>query len=262
MKSQHNWDIWKCSENQLHFTNPAIKMSCFTFLKVMMVLFNLAIVIGGGALLGIGIWVSVDSSNFVNTFGPLSSSVLQFVNVGYLLIAIGAVLFLLGFLGCCGAQKESKCLLIMFFSIVLIIFIIEVAAAVVALVYTSLAETILQGTVTQLLKKEYGKSSDLTAVWNKTMEDLKCCGLMNYTDFNDSYYFEKHNEYPPFCCGNVAVCSADSAKAENMPGCFPQLLSEIRKNAGVVGGVAAGICVLEVAAMAVAMYLYCRLDEK
>ncbi|XP_003220266.2 tetraspanin-1 isoform X2 [Anolis carolinensis] len=236
-------------------------MSCFTFLKVMMVLFNLAIVIGGGVLLGIGIWVSVDSSSFLNMFGPLSSSVLQFVNVGYLLIAIGAVLFLLGFLGCCGAQKESKCLLMTFFSIVLIIFIVEVAAAVVALVYTSLAETILQGTVTQLLKNEYGKSADITTVWNATMKDLKCCGLSNYTDFDNSYYMSQKHEYPSYCC-EKDPCNEAEAEKSSVPGCFPQLLSEIRKNAGVVGGVAAGICALEIAAMAVAMYIYCRLDEK
>nr|XP_003220266.1 PREDICTED: tetraspanin-1 [Anolis carolinensis] len=236
-------------------------MSCFTFLKVMMVLFNLAIVIGGGVLLGIGIWVSVDSSSFLNMFGPLSSSVLQFVNVGYLLIAIGAVLFLLGFLGCCGAQKESKCLLMTFFSIVLIIFIVEVAAAVVALVYTSLAETILQGTVTQLLKNEYGKNTDITTVWNATMKDLKCCGLSNYTDFNNSYYMSQKHEYPSYCC-EKDPCNEVEAEKSRVPGCFPQLLSEIRKNAGVVGGVAAAICALEIAAMAVAMYIYCRLDEK
>ncbi|XP_044306686.1 tetraspanin-1 [Varanus komodoensis] len=238
-------------------------MSCFTFLKVMMILFNLLIVIGGGTLLGIGIWVSVDSGSFLKIFGPLSSSVLQFVNVGYLLIAIGAVLFLLGFLGCCGAQKESKCLLIMFFSIILIIFIVEVAAAVVALVYTSLAEVILQETVTKLLKAEYGKSPDITTVWNATMKDLKCCGVSNYTDFDSSVYMnEHHDQYPPFCCNSENTCNATQAQQDKVEGCFPQLLKEIRKNAGVVGGVAAGICALEIGAMAVAMYLYCRLDEK
>ncbi|XP_061488844.1 tetraspanin-1 isoform X2 [Rhineura floridana] len=237
-------------------------MSCFTFLKVMMVLFNLAIVLGGATLLGIGIWVTVDSGSFLNIFGSLSSSILQFVNVGYLLIALGAVLFVLGFLGCCGAQKESKCLLIMFFSIVLIIFIIEVAAAVLALAFTSIAETLIQGSVTPLLKKEYGHSPDITKVWNLTMSDLKCCGLTNYTDFTGSPYFEKQQEYPAYCCDDTTPCNGTIALASNVTGCFPQLLSEIRKNAGVVGGVAAGICVLEVAAMAVAMYLYCHLDEK
>lgn len=233
-----------------------------------MVLFNLAIALGGATLLGIGIWVSVDNNSFVTMFGPLSSSVLQFVNVGYLLIAIGAVLFFLGFLGCCGAQKESKCLLIMFFSIILIIFIIEVVAAVVALVYTSLAEIILSATVTRSLKNDYAKNSDITTVWNATMINLKCCGLMNYTDFNDSYYVQQYKDYPPTCCTTNSTealgagCTLQLAQESNVRGCFSQLLSEIKTHAGVVGGVAAGIAALEIAAMAVAMYIYCRLDEK
>ncbi|XP_067423840.1 tetraspanin-1 [Emydura macquarii macquarii] len=236
-------------------------MGCYSFLKVMMILFNTAIFLGGGVLLGVGIWVAVDGSSFANIFG--SSSTL-FVNVSYFLIAIGAVLVVLGFLGCCGAQKESKCLLLMFFSIVLIIFIAEIAAAVVALVYTSLAENILVGTVTPILKSQYGKATDVTRIWNTTMSEVKCCGLTNYTDFTDSYYYTNHNQlYPPFCCNTTtSSCNSAAAHASNIQGCFQQLLSDIRKNAGVVGGVAAGICALEIAAMVVSMYLYCHLDEK
>ncbi|CAM5162846.1 unnamed protein product [Natator depressus] len=237
-------------------------MGCFSFLKVMMILFNLAIFLGGGTLLGVGIWVAVDGSSFSSIFG--SSSALQFVNVSYFLIIIGAILVVLGFLGCCGAQKESKCLLIMFFSIVLIIFIAEIAAAVVALVYTSLAENILQTTVTPTLKNQYGKVTEVTQVWNATMSKVKCCGLTNYTDFTDSYYYREHGDmYPPFCCNSAnAPCTETEARNSNRPGCFEQLLSDIRKNAGVVGGVAVGICALEIAAMVVSMYLYCQLDKK
>lgn len=67
----------------------------------------------GAALLAVGIWVSVDGPSFLKIFGPLSSSAMQFVNVGYFLIAAGAVLFILGFLGCYGAHSESKCALMM-----------------------------------------------------------------------------------------------------------------------------------------------------
>ncbi|XP_013916449.1 PREDICTED: tetraspanin-1-like [Thamnophis sirtalis] len=244
-------------------------MSCFTFLKVMMILFNLLIFLGGATLLGIGIWVTVDSKSFLNIFGAISVTVLQFVHVGYLLIAIGAVLFLLGFLGCCGAQKESKCLLIMFFTIILIIFIIEIAGAVVALVYTSLAQTILQSTVAKILKDDYGKPNPLTEAWNVTMTNLKCCGLSNYTDFNNSYFYkESKNFYPGQCCNSSisslsdTFCNTAMAERFNVTGCFEQMLSEIHKNAAVVGGVAAGIGALEIGAMAVAMYLYCKMDEK
>lgn len=63
--------------------------------------------------MAVGIWVSIDGSSFLKIFGPLSSSAMQFVNVGYFLIAAGAVLFALGFLGCYGAQTENKCALMM-----------------------------------------------------------------------------------------------------------------------------------------------------
>lgn len=238
-------------------------MGCFTFIKVMMILFNLAIFLGGGALLGVGIWVAVDSSSFLKIFGALSSSAMQFVNVGYFLIAIGAILVLLGFLGCCGAQKESKCLLIIFFSIVLIIFIAEIAGAVVALVYTSMAESLLSALVTPVLKKDYGSKQDVTQIWNTTMEELKCCGFMNYTDFNNSYYYD-HNGglYPSYCCKPTNVtCKAEQASESKVQGCFSQLITTLKTNAAIVGGVAAGICALELAAMVVSMYLYCHIDK-
>ncbi|NXO80177.1 TSN1 protein, partial [Sitta europaea] len=242
--------------------SPGAKMGCFTFIKVMMILFNLAIFLSGGTLLGVGIWVKVDGQSFLNIFGPLSSSILQVVNVAYLLIVIGAILLVIGFLGCYGAQKESKCLLMMFFSVVLIIFIAEVAAAVVALVFTGLAETLLTGLVTPLLKEEYGKNGTFTEIWNITMTKVHCCGLNNYTDFNNSVFYEKHNSYPSQCCDMQKPCNSTLAAEMAVQGCFGQILEEIRTNAGVAGGVAAGIAALEIAAMAVSMYLYCRLDEK
>nr|KAF6380765.1 tetraspanin 1 [Myotis myotis] len=210
-------------------------MQCYSFIKTMMILFNFLIFLCGVALLAVGIWVSVDGPSFLKIFGPLSSSAMQFVNVGYFLIAAGAVLFALGFLGCYGAHTENKCALMMFFFILLIIFIAEVAAAVVALVYTSVAEHYLTLLAVQTIKKDYGSQKDFTQVWNSTMEGLKCCGFNNYTDFEESPYFTDNK------------------------GCFKQLLSDIRTNAITVGGVAAGIGGLELAAMIVSMYLYCNL---
>lgn len=230
-----------------------------------MILFNLIIFLGGGTLLGVGIWVTVDSKSFLNIFGVFASDLNQFVNVGYFLIAIGAVLLLLGFLGCCGAQKESKCLLITFFTLILLIFIAEVAGAVVALVYSSMAQSIMEPLLRQVLQKDYGSNPATTQVWNTTMTELKCCGFANYTDFTGSYYMQNHgNSYPPQCCNSnvTSTCTSDQAAVANVQGCFEQLLSTIKKNAAVVGGVAAGIAALEIAAMVVAMYLYCHIDNK
>lgn len=240
-------------------------MQCYSFIKTMMIFFNFLIFLCGVTLLAVGIWVSVDGSSFLKIFGPLSSSAMQFVNVGYFLIAAGAVLFALGFLGCYGAHTENKCALMMFFFILLIIFIAEVAAAVVALVYTAMAEHLLTLLVVPTIKKDYGSQKDFTQVWNTTMEGLKCCGFNNYTDFEDSPYLKENHVFPPYCCfDNVNGTTTEPCtqeKAENMTvqGCFHQLLYDIRTNAVTVGGVAAGIGGLELAAMIVSIYLYCNL---
>lgn len=240
-------------------------MQCYSFVKTMMIFFNFLIFLCGVTLLAVGIWVSVDGSSFLKIFGSLSSSAMQFVNVGYFLIAAGAVLFALGFLGCYGAHTENKCALMMFFFILLIIFIAEVAAAVVALVYTSMAEHLLTLLVVPTIKKDYGSQKDFTQVWNTTMEGLKCCGFNNYTDFEDSPYLKENHVFPPYCCfDNVngtttEPCTEEKAENKTVQGCFHQLLYDIRTNAVTVGGVAAGIGGLELAAMIVSIYLYCNL---
>ncbi|XP_056671182.1 tetraspanin-1 [Monodelphis domestica] len=237
-------------------------MSCFSFLKVIMIIFNFLIFLCGAALLGVGIWVSVDGPSFLKIFGPVSASAMQFVNVGYFLIAAGCALLVLGFLGCYGAQKESKCLLLTFFSILLIIFIAEIAAAVVALVYTTMAENLLGTLVVPVIKKDYGKQSDITQIWNSTMDGLNCCGFNNYTDFEGSPFYQTDHLFPTPCCGNYTTpCTAEQASKASVRGCFDQLLKDIRTNAEVVGGVAAGFGAFELAAMVVAMYLYCKLDK-
>jgi len=61
----------------------------------------------------VGIWVTLNTDAFMEVLPPFTDEFLSHVNVGIFSITIGAVMTLLGMLGCCGAQKESKCLLIM-----------------------------------------------------------------------------------------------------------------------------------------------------
>lgn len=72
--------------------------------------------LAGAAILGVGIWVKVDSGSVLSLLGKLQNApagLSQVLNVGYLLIAVGALLVIIGFLGCCGAVKESQCMLML-----------------------------------------------------------------------------------------------------------------------------------------------------
>lgn len=72
--------------------------------------------LAGAGILGVGVWVKVDSSSLLGILGKIQDApggLNQLVNVGYLLIAVGGVLLVMGFLGCCGAVRESKCMLLL-----------------------------------------------------------------------------------------------------------------------------------------------------
>ncbi|XP_057202365.1 tetraspanin 35 [Triplophysa rosa] len=239
-------------------------MGCFGFLKAMMVLFNGIIFLAGVAILGVGIWVKVDSGsifNFLQNIQDAPSELGQLLNVGYLLIAVGAVLLILGFLGCCGAVRESTCMLLLFFVIILIVFIAEVAGAIVLLVFKPMAEKLINQVGTEAVKsirQDYGKNQDLTGLWNTTMSTLKCCGFYNYSDFTDSPFVKDWGYYPPQCCSNT-TCTADNSA---VPGCFTALKKLLDDNAVIIIAVALGIAALEVAAMIVSMTLYCKIGSK
>ncbi|KAM4536064.1 tetraspanin 35 [Fundulus diaphanus] len=241
-------------------------MGCFGFLKVMMFAFNGLIFLAGIAILGVGIWVKVDSGSIFNFLGKIENvppELNQVLNVGYLLIAIGGLLVIIGFLGCCGAIRESRCMLLMFFMIVLLVFIAEVAGAVVILVFRPLADDLLEkvGTAAvKSIKKDYGKDKDITGLWNTTMETLNCCGFYNYTDFSSSPYYVAHNSsYPPQCCLPTSPCN--ETEGNKVEGCFPKIKQLIDGNTVVIVAAALGIAALEICAMIVSMVLYCRIES-
>lgn len=61
----------------------------------------------GCGLLGVGIWLSVSQGSFA-TFSPS----LPALSAANMVIGIGAIVMVTGFLGCLGAIKENKCLLL------------------------------------------------------------------------------------------------------------------------------------------------------
>ncbi|XP_063305583.1 tetraspanin-16 isoform X1 [Pelobates fuscus] len=240
-------------------------MGCFSLLKTMMFLFNGAIFLGGAVILAIGIWVKVDGGSFLKILVTAAPQLLQVVNVGYLCIAIGAFLVLMGFLGCYGAMKESRCMLMIFFFIILIIFVAETAGAVVVLAFSSLSKVFIDflgNIAVENLKNDYGLKQEVTTVWNVTMKEFNCCGFNGYQDFNNSFYYKEHShQYPDVCCLYFNPCTANNISSQ-VKGCFETFELFLNKNGKVVGGVALGICALEIAAMIVSMALYSMIGNK
>ncbi|XP_060931928.1 CD81 antigen-like [Limanda limanda] len=104
---------------------------CTKCIKYMLFFFNFIFWLAGGVILGVALWLRHDSQTsnlLILQFEGHQAPGTFYISV-YILIAVGAVMMLVGFLGCYGAIQESQCLLGTFFFFLVILFACEVAAA-------------------------------------------------------------------------------------------------------------------------------------
>uniref|UniRef100_A0A3P8Z0I5 Tetraspanin n=1 Tax=Esox lucius TaxID=8010 RepID=A0A3P8Z0I5_ESOLU len=88
--------------------------------------------LAGGVILGVALWLRHDnqtSNLLMLQFEGQQAPNTFYISV-YILIAVGAVMMFVGFLGCYGAIQESQCLLGTFFFMLVCLFACEVAAGI------------------------------------------------------------------------------------------------------------------------------------
>ncbi|XP_067603959.1 tetraspanin-4 isoform X3 [Pseudorca crassidens] len=91
----------------LELKRCSMARGCLQGVKYLMFAFNLLFWLGGCGILGVGIWLAATQGNFAT----LSSS-FPSLSAANLLIVTGTFVMAIGFVGCIGAIKENKCLLL------------------------------------------------------------------------------------------------------------------------------------------------------
>uniref|UniRef100_A0A8D1V8R8 CD81 molecule n=1 Tax=Sus scrofa TaxID=9823 RepID=A0A8D1V8R8_PIG len=105
---------------------------CTKCIKYLLFVFNFVFWLAGGVILGVALWLRHDpqtTSLLYLELGDKPAPNTFYVGI-YILIAVGAVMMFVGFLGCYGAIQESQCLLGTFFTCLVILFACEVAAGI------------------------------------------------------------------------------------------------------------------------------------
>ncbi|KAF4111101.1 CD81 molecule a [Onychostoma macrolepis] len=105
---------------------------CTKCIKYMLFFFNFIFWLAGCVILGVSLWLRHDnktSSLLELKYEGAEPPSTFYISV-YILIAVGAVMMFVGFLGCYGAIQESQCLLGTFFACLVILFACEVAAGI------------------------------------------------------------------------------------------------------------------------------------
>ncbi|XP_069826158.1 CD63 antigen [Dendropsophus ebraccatus] len=206
--------------------------------KYLIFIFNFLFWICGCALIGLGIYVLIQMQN-PHLFKNASSG------APIVIIAVGVVIFFISFFGCCGAAKENYCMVTTFAVLLVLIFLVEIAAAIAGYVYRNQIQNAFTDTLMDDIKN-YNSSQISRDTINNLQRDFKCCGVKNYTDWYDYEPFKSRHEVPSSCCiVNATDCGKDISKIYTDP-CVSKIESWIKSSIGIIAGVALGIAFFEV----------------
>ncbi|XP_029969408.1 tetraspanin-8-like [Salarias fasciatus] len=215
-------------------------------IKYLLFFFNLLFWISGCIILGVSIYLKVNKDGNKITDEAIPGT--------DLMIAIGVIIMALGFLGCCGAIRENRCMLLLFFISLLVIFILLLAAGILG--------AVKENTVTDFVKEKLDKLTPLSSQPQDVRDDLeeiqrqlKCCGLSRGpSDWSP----------PPSSCRCNATDTAlgcSSSQIYSTP-CVDKIIEEIKQHTNVIIGIAFAIAILMIFGMVFAMILYCQIGRK
>ncbi|XP_057579500.1 tetraspanin-3 isoform X2 [Hippopotamus amphibius kiboko] len=123
------------------------------------------------------------------------------------IIAVGALLFIIGLIGCCATIRESRCGLATFVIILLLVFVTEVVVVVLGYVYRAKVENEVDRSIQKVYKTYNGTSPDAASrAIDYVQRQLHCCGIHNYSDWENTDWFKetKNQSVPLSCCQETA----------------------------------------------------------
>ncbi|XP_070542373.1 tetraspanin-36-like [Ptychodera flava] len=206
-------------------------------------------------------YVSVSVFKTYDNFEHIDKDYYTLIPAGILLGA-AVFMFITGVIGCIGACKESKCLLGTFFSLILLILLLEVTAAILGFVYKDQIRTGLKDGMNTAIQN-YTDPNYEDAV-DSMQKDLKCCGVDNYTDWMKTPWYSEHpNSVPTSCCKKDTNCTGDITKPDLLytEGCYYKLIDTLEDNLKYIIIAGAVFAFVMIIGMVFACVLICRTKE-
>ncbi|XP_036374147.1 tetraspanin-11 isoform X1 [Megalops cyprinoides] len=237
-------------------------------LKYLLFVFNFLFWLGGAAVMAVGIWTLIDKSDYLSL---LASS--TFAVSAYILILAGGLVMVTGFLGCCAVIREQRSCLSAYFSCLLLIFLIELVAGVLAYVYYQRLSDELKQHLNQTMTANYaqpGKHSITKAV-DRLQQDFKCCGSNSSLDWLHSMYITSleggGRVVPDSCCKTVTPHCGQRDHPSNIykveGGCITKLEQFLADHLLIIGAVGIGVACLQLAgAVLTSCFIYLLYKEE
>ncbi|CAJ0942911.1 unnamed protein product, partial [Mesorhabditis belari] len=157
-------------------------MSCVKILQPLLFIFNLLFWLGGVICLALGIYLLfiADPSAYFDAHSTHPGS---WRTVGWLLIAAGLPIALIGCCGCWGAYRLNQPALLCFFLLLIIVFSLELVAAYVAYHKQANARRFVEASMYDTVRNRYGSDDNYKDAFDKIQTSFECCGVKSYSDW-------------------------------------------------------------------------------
>ncbi|KAG4070067.1 hypothetical protein HA402_013727 [Bradysia odoriphaga] len=217
----------------------ACGVSC---VKYLVFVFNLLFALTGLAILCVGAIIQSTYHHYSTFVGA------SFWSAPILLIVVGAIVFVIAFLGCCGALKENSCMVSAFYC--WSSFCAELGIGIAGYVKHGQLEGILETGFNKTMA-EYSKNEE---AWDLVQKEMHCCGIKGPADYQPIF---QNNSLPNSCCTkfppNSNVCTQQNALQD---GCMPKLLHFLESKSLILAGVGIGIALVQLIGVCYACCLY------
>lgn len=213
-------------------------------IKYLMFFFNFLFWLSGLVLIVIG---AIIRDKYGDYFSYADN---KFANAAVFIIIVGVVVFVIGFLGCCGAVKENYCMVTTFAVLLAIIFILEIVAGALGFTYKKKVDSVATKALEKAVK-QYGKVEGEKKLLDWAQKTFTCCGTKGPSDFKAG------NGTCPGKGNGVPSCHVGGACKNKLHsnGCRDGFIEFIKSKLVIIGAVAVGIAFIQLLGIIFACFL-------
>ncbi|XP_058805060.1 CD9 antigen-like [Phymastichus coffea] len=230
---------------------------------------------------GLAIWMLVDQTFLVT----LSQDKPHFYAGLCVFLTAGIIMFIIAFLGCCGAFQESQCMLVGFSSCLLIIIVAQIATGAWLYMNSNKLEELIESNIYTSIKTEYGSIKQRTEIVDAFQQYLHCCGAYGPNDWAVSKYSNNDAgqdilltvsqgtifKIPKSCCKKQESFDCQSSLslrvADKIPptifniGCTDKILGELKTKSNIFISIIVGLNILEFIGLIFSLILCCAIGS-
>uniref|UniRef100_A0A8C1ABF5 Tetraspanin n=1 Tax=Cyprinus carpio carpio TaxID=630221 RepID=A0A8C1ABF5_CYPCA len=202
--------------------------------KTVLVFLNLIFWAAAGILCYVGAYVFITYDDYDHFFEDVYTLIPAVV-----IIAVGALLFIIGLIGCCATIRESRCGL-------------------------ATVEDEVNHSIQKVYDEYNGTNTDASSrAIDYVQRQLHCCGIANYSDWKNTRWFKesRNNSVPLSCCKpNVNNCTGSLSRPGDLypEGCEALVVKKLKEIMMYVIWAALTFAAIQMLGMLCACVVLCR----